>query len=746
MIYVIDDKVSRQRDYGWESETFSSFADCICTIHTFEGLKTEMNAIVSDGNVILYHESFHDIVPQENYDQLLSFEKVIKEKASSIYVAHFSGSIQSRWIDDDEKLCTLGPEVLYANLETFARHYREGDLNLRYLLFGENYELDKQLVSRYEEIIDTDLENQTIDNSEKVFFAANYPTAVTPPFRNCVIEDSWEAGFDREVTDVHLDALVKEWFTNSKYDVIYIPLCFGPVWSDFLGLRLAMHIRFTETVNRYTPIFIYGVTTEWRQMYKVECADILRTKGVCVISVKQKALADSLCHITQTNEKEFHKDLAGVHMNIPSDIGDNHSVANKWAIHRWLSMIDWEGDEPKVADDGFKLTLYFKYLEARYGKHDKFSKNKKYSWRIQGIKDKTIVYIDDEYQKGWESILRKLFEKNEAKFICYHDFSKSYSQEELIEHIRSFADCHPADCYLVELRLHETDNNPKMRAEDLTGQKVISYLLGNDKDYKDKGNKANKIIVFTASNKVWNLALAERNGAFGYVVKESPDLNYSSSDTLRNYMEFVNLLKDAMSQSYIRDYIHRLNAIPVVFGELDAFIDQLIQDKSVPKTRSLKSLLLKLIVFTQDYVKARQKFRFPTKDKLFKGEEEIPSYTLNSMLYKRGEKGSYNDDFKIGSPTTGNNMGWDPAEIKNKNGEDNRLSLVEAAVHFYYHLDNKLVRFRNVEMNMISFYCKMNSQRNLAAHETRPLDISLQEIRTLFEEIVLPMIEHDYLS
>lgn len=153
-------------------------------------------------------------------------------------------------------------------------------------------------------------------------------------------------------------------------------LCFGPVWSDFLGLRLAMHIRFTETVNRYTPIFIYGVTTEWRQMYKVECADILRTKGVCVISVKQKALADSLCHITQTNEKEFHKDLAGVHMNIPSDIGDNHSVANKWAIHRWLSMIDWEGDEPKVADDGFKLTLYFKYLEARYGKHDKFSKNK----------------------------------------------------------------------------------------------------------------------------------------------------------------------------------------------------------------------------------------------------------------------------------------------------------------------------------------------------------------------------------
>lgn len=283
-----------------------------------------------------------------------------------------------------------------------------------------------------------------------------------------------------------------------------------------------------------------------------------------------------------------------------------------------------------------------------------------------------------------------------------------------------------------------------MRTEDLTGQKIISYLLGNDKYHKDKGNKANKIIVFTASNKVWNLALAERNGAFGYVVKESPDLNYSRSDSLRNYTEFVNLLKDAVAQSYIRDYIRHLQAFPVVFGELDAFIDQLVQDKTVSKTKSLKSLLLKLIVFTQDYIKTQQGFHFPAEDKFYKNSEEISSYTLNSMLFKRGEKGTYDDDFKIGTLSTGNNADWENAIVKTNNGEDNRLALVEAAIHFYYHLDSKLVDFLKDKRNIISFYCKMNSQRNLAAHETRPLDITLQEIRTLFEDIVLPMIGHDY--
>ena len=36
---------------------------------------------------------------------------------------------------------------------------------------------------------------------------------------------------------------------EEKYDNIFLPLCFGPTLSDYNGLRLATHIRCTDTPN-----------------------------------------------------------------------------------------------------------------------------------------------------------------------------------------------------------------------------------------------------------------------------------------------------------------------------------------------------------------------------------------------------------------------------------------------------------------------------------------------------------------
>lgn len=747
MIYLIDDKTSRQESYGWDESRFSEFSDCVSAIRNYEQLKPMMSDIAAKGNVILYHESFKNIVPQEELAKIEGFERLLNEN-STICVAHFSGSTSSRWIDDKGLQCVLSPDVLYDNLETFAKHYRQGACSLRYLLFGENYSQEEYLVNRFEEIVKTDVkrEEPEIDISKSLFFALTFPTAIEPPFQKCEKDDTWDADFDKGVTDVDLDKRVKEWFSEKKYDAIYIPLCFGPMWSDFLGLRLAMHIRSTETLNHFTPIFIYGVMDEWQEIYKQECSDILRTKGVKLISAERAAIADSIHNLEETEEQQFHKDLANVHINIPSSLGDNHSVANKWAIHRWLEMIDWEGDVPVVDDGHFKETLYFKYLEVKFGKHDRFGKKHKYPWRQAELAGKTIVYIDDEFHKGWEAILRKFFEKNNARFVCYHDFSKSYSQEELTGRIQSFLDANPADCFLIDLRLHESDNGSKKKAEELTGQKLIKYLL--------EKNKANKVIVFTASNKVWNLNYAMENGAFGYVVKESPDMNYSRGDSKNIFISFVNLVRNAVSQSYLKEYVrrikeaHRTAALSEQYGMIDSFVDQLIQDKEVEKRRSLKSLLLKLIVFTQDYIKNQQGFNFGTADKLFKRENIVPSYTLNSLLFKPGEKGKYDSDFKIGDLVTANknDKGWECAIVKYDNGEPRMLALVEAAIHYYYHLDNEPVCFKGKKLNVVSFYCKMNDQRNLAAHETRKLDIGIEEIKTMFERIVLPMLEKDYPS
>ena len=102
-------------------------------------------------------------------------------------------------------------------------------------------------------------------------------------------------------------------------------------------------------------------------------------------------------------------------------------------MFRWCDMLKWPEDIPQIADSGLEGSLYFKFLVARFGEHDKFSKKNKYDIKIEGIEGKTILYIDDEYDKGWESILRTIFDYSKANFLCFKGFDKKISCADLIE-------------------------------------------------------------------------------------------------------------------------------------------------------------------------------------------------------------------------------------------------------------------------------------------------------------------------
>ena len=58
MIYIIDDKRSRQQDYGWDEGKLAHYRNLIIPIWDYEGLVTYRDVILEQGNVILFHESF----------------------------------------------------------------------------------------------------------------------------------------------------------------------------------------------------------------------------------------------------------------------------------------------------------------------------------------------------------------------------------------------------------------------------------------------------------------------------------------------------------------------------------------------------------------------------------------------------------------------------------------------------------------------------------------------------------------
>ena len=590
MVYIIDDKRSRQQDYGWDDVRFSQYRDIIIPIWNMESLSIHREEMLFDNNVVLFHESFLSSDDEERNSVINSLKADLAEHVS-LCVAYFSGSKNGRFVE--ERICMLPPDVLYTNLITFIDKLQEGDIDFKYLACGENYQLEEAIRNKLEGVNESNVGGEKISVDKRILFAVTSEDEIDPPFDIDVTRE-WDF-FSEDVSDSELNSIVINWLSNTQYDSLYIPLYLGNVYSDYMGLRLAMHIRMTETPNRHVPIFIYGVST-YEEVSLNECFEVFKFPNVFLIGADNESLIHSLS--MKASKQDKIKEVNRILLNIPSNIGDNHSVANRWAMYRWCDMLKWPGDIPQIADSGLENSLYFKYLVARFGEHDKFSKKSKYDARIEGIEGKTILYIDDEYDKGWEAILRTIIEYSEAKFLCFKGFDKKLSQLELIDRIQKYLDNNDADCYLIDLRLHE-DDFAKGKSSNLTGHQVAKYIKHL--------NAGNQIVVFTASNKIWNLKEEIFNiGASGYAMKESPDLNLKRSESLDLYKEFYASIRQACKMSYLKQIVNRQNSLKVVVpsvAQLDSIINLLSRDQGQNDQDLLGAALLAEMVFIEDFIK-----------------------------------------------------------------------------------------------------------------------------------------------
>ena len=70
MIYLIDDKKSRQEQLGWNELKFKKYNSIIKTIYSYKQIKEEDlntdNKIYSNTSIIFFHESFFDHVEYSN--------------------------------------------------------------------------------------------------------------------------------------------------------------------------------------------------------------------------------------------------------------------------------------------------------------------------------------------------------------------------------------------------------------------------------------------------------------------------------------------------------------------------------------------------------------------------------------------------------------------------------------------------------------------------------------------------------
>lgn len=374
MIFLIDDKKERQsKDYNWTSNKLKQFENVLKPIYSLKQIDEEnlRDEIFKQGSIILLHESFFDNISNNHYLDSIEVRKKLDNYVlgKSGYVVYFSGSKSSR--TNSEKIAHIPVSVLYQNLEVFIYKFSEGDINLDYILFGQNPKIEEDLTSKLIQA-NNDFDSTEIDsNSHNIIFETegrqNIPVKISNTEKiKLFIGDE----YDNQLTDSFFNHIIFSNLSETKYDNIFIPLCFGATLSDYNGLRLATLIRCTKTINQLSNIFIYGfVSADY--FYDNEYFNILKTKNIELIEYRRQAFKETLeKEMAQLTIKELPREISKLNLEVPNNYEDNHSIANEFGIYQLAYNAEIKIDDITDFNKEKLNSTYFKWLIAKNGLYE----------------------------------------------------------------------------------------------------------------------------------------------------------------------------------------------------------------------------------------------------------------------------------------------------------------------------------------------------------------------------------------
>lgn len=539
MIYLIDDKKYRQEiDYLWTNERFNIFSNLIICIYTLEELHQRAKEIFSNNNIILYHESFIDKTHMSN-DAIDKRNKLNAwSKNTQNLLVYFSGSKNTREIN--QNIAYIPVSTLYSNLEIFLKKEINNETNLDYLLFGENVNIEKDLNQKQDISLSLTFNEEPVNSIGSTFFIRPLKKYISNPFLN------FETGiFFSDVSDEKFSEKINEWLNDIKYDNIFIPLCFGDILSDYNGLRLATHIRCSKNQNQITNIFIYGfVGIDY--LLQNEYFDVLKTRNVFFVPYSKNKFLESgnfkkdLYHIDDLSDE-----IKKINLNIPRNYEDSHSIANEWAIYSWSKCIGLElTTEIETLIENINNNIYFKYLKTINPIQNE-NILKKSDLIIKNSEISKVLLIDDEVEKGWGELFAYLLNDiNNIYFDYLGNGFKSSSNDQIVQIALKKIIDDDINIVILDFRLNSTDFT-QSDTNQITSIKLLKEIK--------KFNPGIRVIIFSATNKIWNLQLLQDAGADGFVIKDTI-LNTHINNTRISILNFILLFENLTELNFLKEF------------------------------------------------------------------------------------------------------------------------------------------------------------------------------------------------
>lgn len=288
-------------------------------------------------------------------------------------------------------------------------------------------------------------------------------------------------------------------------------------------------------------------------MVRSQYFDILKTRGVKLINMRPIKIIESLGSINPLKENDIKHEMGKIQLPVPQNYEDSHSIANEWAIYRWANATDSEDSAIEKITNTIKSNLYFKHLTTVYPPSEiKLIKEDRLKFRDQlsGIsdglleqKDINILYVDDEADKGWYEIMANIIHdvNKIGGFYYLGEDLKALSQQDIINQVVNRVKEDSVNIVLLDFRLHKKDHDSHS-IEDITCVQILKKI----KEF----NAGIQVIIFSATNKVWNLLALQKYGADGFIIKEGPENSKEPSFTIQTIENFINTMSLCISNRY----------------------------------------------------------------------------------------------------------------------------------------------------------------------------------------------------
>ena len=623
IILIDDNKLNQREIYGASFVDIEEYEDCLSHVEQLN--ENSDFSFLDAAACVLLHDSLEDYVDGKYMSGSRMAKELIKDKIKDrIPYAIFSDghSIIGDWNPSERNVVrSIKKSEFYRNLKGFLDAYREsGHIDLRLIAYGCDYKkrelvvllqkvfdelknvndreiltfsfVDTDLLERffkkvkhvssltYEKLCDSINAGKLTVGKFKAYInslashAIKY-TALAPKQNILLLGNELSQKRMSGMNNVIFKPLntfqlgekgEKEMFDNisscvpSDVDAIIIDVDSTKTpdacLSYALAIRLSLHDK--KEAALAPIIFMSSLTPE---IFKNSpYSTLLQTKGISFETPLYTPMAIELIEpLTVKDYRPYFLDLIKVK---PNSTEGRHSIANQWGADV-LSRIVLGAETDNAQIKQARQSLYFRYVHALTMSEDSIlsllvgeSMSEKIG-RLTTINavGKKILLIDDEADKGWSDVLKQML--NGSSFRTIKEYAADFSS--LSEESQNEIKYGNYDLIFLDLRMNGAQEEGKIRPGDFSGMKILKSIK--------ELNKGTQVIMFTASNKAWNMKALMDAGADGYYIKESPEFAFPNSYSVSNANELSQCVARCLNNGYLRDVYLKVKRIKELISE-----------------------------------------------------------------------------------------------------------------------------------------------------------------------------------